>query len=60
MQVGQTKFGMQTMNQSLMNLYTRRFISLEEAIGRSPEQDEFRQMLANAGVLRPGVPTRQM
>ncbi|TAN63428.1 type IV pilus twitching motility protein PilT [bacterium] len=58
MQVGQTKFGMQTMNQSLINLYTRRLIALEEAIGRSPEQDELRQMLANAGVLRPGAPPR--
>ncbi len=56
MQVGQTKFGMQTMNQSLMNLYSRRLITLEEALGRSSEPDELRQMLANAGVLRPGAP----
>ncbi|MBI5238237.1 MAG: type IV pilus twitching motility protein PilT [Deltaproteobacteria bacterium] len=56
MQVGQTKFGMQTMNQSLMNLYMRRLISLEETIGRSPEQDEIRQMLANAGAGRPAPP----
>jgi twitching motility protein PilT len=56
MQVGQAKFGMQTMNQSLMNLYTRRLISLEEALGRSQEPDELRQMLVNAGVLRSGGP----
>ncbi|MBE7415273.1 MAG: type IV pilus twitching motility protein PilT [Deltaproteobacteria bacterium] len=56
MQVGQTKFGMQTMNQSLINLYSRRLITLEEALGRSSEPDELRQMLANAGVLRPGAP----
>ena len=49
MQVGQSKFGMQTMNQSLMDLYTRRLISLEDAIGRSQEPDELRQMLSNAG-----------
>ena len=56
MQVGQTKFGMQTMNQSFMNLYMRRLISLEEAIGRSSEPDELRQMLSSAGVLRGGQP----
>ncbi|MBI5888233.1 MAG: type IV pilus twitching motility protein PilT [Deltaproteobacteria bacterium] len=56
MQVGQTKFGMQTMNQSLISLYTRRLISLDEAMGRSPELEEMKQMLANAGVTRPGGP----
>ncbi|MFQ5735258.1 MAG: type IV pilus twitching motility protein PilT [Thermodesulfobacteriota bacterium] len=55
MQVGQSRFGMQTMNQSLMNLYTRRLITLEEATGRSQEPDELRQMLSNAGV-RTGMP----
>lgn len=54
MQVGQAKFGMQTMNQSLLILYQRRFISLEEAIGRSSEPEELRQMIANAGGMRPG------
>ncbi|HBR17734.1 MAG: type IV pili twitching motility protein PilT [Deltaproteobacteria bacterium RIFCSPLOWO2_12_FULL_43_16] len=54
MQVGQAKFGMQTMNQSLLILYQRRFISLEEAIGRSSEPDELRQMIANTGGMRPG------
>ena len=57
MQVGQTKFGMQTMNQSLMNLYSRRLITLEEALGRSQEPDELRQMMVNAGVMRTGAPT---
>ncbi len=55
MQVGQSRFSMQTMNQSLMNLYSRRLISLEEAIGRSQEPDELRQMLSNAGV-KTGMP----
>ncbi len=45
MQIGQAKFGMQTMNQSLLGLYAKRDITLEEAIGRSPEPDEFKQML---------------
>jgi len=58
MQVGQTKFGMQTMNQSLLNLYQRRLITLEEAIGRSQEPDELRQMMSNAGILKPAMPGR--
>ena len=52
MQVGQAKFGMQTMNQSLMSLYSRKLITLEEALGRSQEPDELRQMLVNAGALQ--------
>jgi twitching motility protein PilT len=44
MQVGQGKHGMQTMNQSLFTLATRRIISLEEAMGRSPDQDELKSM----------------
>ncbi|GAM11514.1 twitching mobility protein [Geobacter sp. OR-1] len=49
MQVGQDKFGMQTMNQSLYSLYMRRLISLEDAMGRSPEPDELKQMLSGPG-----------
>jgi twitching motility protein PilT len=45
MQMGQTKFGMQTMNQSLYSLYSRRLISLEEALGHSSDQDELRAMI---------------
>jgi twitching motility protein PilT len=45
MQVGQSKHGMQTLNQSLYTLYTRRLISLEEALGRSTELDELRAMI---------------
>jgi twitching motility protein PilT len=56
MQVGQAKFGMQTMNQSLMSLYARRLITIEDALGRSSDPDELKQMLANAGALRPGAP----
>ncbi|MEE9591661.1 MAG: type IV pili twitching motility protein PilT, partial [Thermodesulfobacteriota bacterium] len=56
MQVGQAKFGMQTMNQSLFSLYNRREITLDEAIGRSPEPDEVRQMISKTGAsLSPGV-----
>lgn len=52
MQVGQAKFGMQTMNQSLLNLCARRLVTMEEAFGRSQDPDELRQMMINAGVMR--------
>ncbi len=45
MQTGQSKFGMQTMNQSLIDLYTRGHISYEDAIGRSPVPEELITML---------------
>jgi len=45
MQVGQDKYGMVTLNQSLFSLYQRRFISQEEALNRSLEPDELRMML---------------
>ena len=52
MQVGQAKFGMQTMNQSLLSLYIKRLINIEEAFARSPEPDELRQMMSNTGTAR--------
>ncbi len=51
MQIGQSKYGMQTMNQSLLDLYLRRVITLDEAMSRCHDLDEFRQMLTNAGVM---------
>jgi twitching motility protein PilT len=45
MQVGQDKHGMMTLNQSLMNLYLRRFISLEQALLQSNEADELKSMI---------------
>jgi twitching motility protein PilT len=54
MQVGQAKFGMQTMNQALLSLYERHLITLEDALERSLNQDEFRQMLATSNAGRPG------
>ena len=47
MQIGQDKFGMQTMNQSLFSLFQRRQISLEEALGRSQDPEELKQMISN-------------
>ena len=46
MQMGQAKFGMQTMNQSLAELVARRQVSLEDATSRSSNPDELRELLA--------------
>jgi twitching motility protein PilT len=53
MQVGQEKYGMQTMNQSLASLYTRRLISQEDAMSRSHDQEELKTLIAggNAGAV---------
>jgi twitching motility protein PilT len=45
MQVGQEKFAMQTLNQSLFSLYQRRLITGEEAMNRSLEPDELKMMM---------------
>lgn len=45
MQVGQQKYGMQTMNQALFSLLQRRLITIDEAISRSTDIDELRTML---------------
>ncbi len=50
MQVGQTKFGMQTMNQSLLDLHLKGTIALEEVLGRTTNLEEMRQMLTQAGI----------
>jgi twitching motility protein PilT len=46
MQVGQGKFGMQTMNQSLAELYHRRLVTMDDAVGRSSNVDELRELIA--------------
>jgi twitching motility protein PilT len=48
LQVGQLKFGMQTMSQSLVDLYQRRLISYDETLGHATEPDEVRTMLGTA------------
>ncbi|TMB07952.1 MAG: type IV pilus twitching motility protein PilT [Deltaproteobacteria bacterium] len=53
MQVGQSKFGMQTFNQSLASLVQKGMITLEEAVARSSDPDELRNVLTSAA--RPGV-----
>jgi twitching motility protein PilT len=49
MQIGQSKFGMQTMNQALCDLYLRKVISLDECLGHSSEIDELRTMIMSGG-----------
>jgi twitching motility protein PilT len=45
MQMGQSTTGMQTMNQSLYSLLSRKVISREEALNRSMESDELEMMI---------------
>ncbi len=51
MQVGQDKFGMQTLNQSLFLLAHSRQISQEDAKARSPDIEELKQMFANPSAI---------
>jgi len=53
MQVGQDKYGMQTLNQALFGLVSRRLISLEEAVGRSQEPEELKMMCERASQAQP-------
>jgi twitching motility protein PilT len=50
MQTGQNKFGMQTMNQSLLDFYSKRLITYDEAITRSSVPDELISMMDRAGL----------
>ena len=52
MQVGQTKYGMQTLNQALAILVQRRMITVEDALLRSADMDELRQLMANPQTIR--------
>jgi twitching motility protein PilT len=45
MQTGQAKFGMQTMNQSLVELFSKGHLSYEDAVGRSMVPEELITML---------------
>jgi twitching motility protein PilT len=67
MQVGQSKFGMQTFNQALGQLLSRKLISMEEAFARTSDADELKNILATGqggGMQLPGhtaqsgLPTR--
>ncbi len=64
MQTGQDKFGMQTFNQALASLVHKRKISLDQAIQRSSNVDELKDLIDRGagtndvrnGASRPGVP----
>ena len=49
MQIGQKTSGMQTLNQSLYNLYLKKAISLEDANTTSSDPEELRMMIQNGG-----------
>ena len=57
MQIGQEKFGMQTMNQSLAELYLKRLITYEDAMVRSSDQVELEGIIRNPQGL--GVSSRK-
>jgi twitching motility protein PilT len=54
MQTGQSKSGMQTMNQSLFDLYTKGLISYEEAMGRSMVPEELITMIQRVSTTAKG------
>jgi twitching motility protein PilT len=58
MQTGQTKYGMQTFNQSLATLYFKKHITLQTALSRSSNPDELQEMISRgAGTIQPqGTP----
>lgn len=59
MQMGQTKSGMQTMNQSLAILLQKRLIKLEDAFIYSPDPEELKQLMSGGLSLKPGQPMRR-
>jgi twitching motility protein PilT len=46
---------MQTMNQSLASNLKRRLISLDDAMTRTPDADELRNLIGNAGGAPPAA-----
>jgi twitching motility protein PilT len=54
MQVGQNRFGMQTMSQALVGLAQQNLITTEEALAHATEPEEVRQMLGQPRVAYAG------
>jgi twitching motility protein PilT len=50
MQIGQAKYGMQTLNQSLAALYQKGLLSLDDAMTRSSDPEELRNILAGVSL----------
>ena len=57
MQIGQGKFGMQTMNQSLAGHVASRAVTMDEAMGRSPDVEELKKLVA--GMTPAALPDRK-
>jgi twitching motility protein PilT len=55
MQSGQDKFGMQTFNQSLANLYFQKQISMETAMARSSMPEELTEMINRGPMVKAGA-----
>ena len=56
MQVGQSRFGMQTFNQSLAIALARRLITPEEALGRSSDPDELKNLMSTGAATARSAP----
>jgi twitching motility protein PilT len=56
MQTGQSKFGMQTFNQSLATLFHRKLITLEIALSRSSNPDELQELINRGSGLNVQTP----
>ncbi|MBE0427261.1 MAG: type IV pilus twitching motility protein PilT [Nitrospirae bacterium] len=54
MQTGQAKFGMQTMNQSLFDLYSKGLLTYEDAVGRSPLPEEIMAVIHKSSTVTSG------
>jgi twitching motility protein PilT len=60
MQIGQQKFGMVTLSQSLLDLHARGLITRETALLAATETDELERMLGSGGAAKPGEPTSRI
>jgi twitching motility protein PilT len=58
-QLGQEKWQMQTLNQSLADLYLKKLITYEDAISKSQEPEELKRMLAVGSAVQ-GKPERMI
>jgi len=51
-QIGQEKWNMQTLNQSLVDLYLRKQITYEDAVSNTQEPDEIKRMLSEPALVK--------
>ena len=48
-QIGQEKYQMQTLNQSLSDLYLKKLITYEDAMNKSQDPDELKRIITPGG-----------